>query len=460
MSLQVPALEGRSSIRRLLAPISGLLSLRYFVLRCFTAAGGLASGLLQTFVFARVVSARDFSIFVLIGSIGVGLWLFDLGAAKILYVRQRERHLTRCKDDALPAQSNAVVVLYFLIVLFGSALCFAVTASQATITVWQGVQFAAFFSFSALNLVWLPLRTVSNAIDEFITFEVLEAVRRIGHITMMLLLLVGLPLSAFLLLANLLWFAVFAANIVQLVGKGALLPRLRGGRQALARFWSDNRLEILSSANFAVSERVLYNFPYIIVPIAFGLGSPTIILDTVFKILRGAMLICSAGLDPLVPRQTRAFAEHDIVTLRKATWTATILCAAPTLVLCVLLLVAGDRFFGLLLGHAATMPREVNVIIVILLVANLAQCVASTLLVCTGFFREMARVAIVMVAATAAMTAIVLAGKANIVTFIAGYAGVYVLGAALYIWYVKRKIFIEHQRQALPLFANEIGVDS
>lgn len=40
-------------------------------------------------------------------------------------------------------------------------------------------------------------------------------------------------------------------------------------------------------------------------------AAPVIILDTVFKIFRGATLIYAAALDPLVPRQTRAFAEHD-----------------------------------------------------------------------------------------------------------------------------------------------------
>ncbi len=49
----------------------------------------------------------------------------------------------------------------------------------------------------------------------------------------------------------------------------------------------------------------------------FGLGAPTIILDTVFKIFRGATLIYAAGLDPLIPRQTRAFAERDAATLKK-----------------------------------------------------------------------------------------------------------------------------------------------
>jgi len=177
------------------------------------------------------------------------------------------------------------------------------------------------------------------------------------------------------------------------------------------------------------------------VPAMFGLGAPTIILDTVFKIFRGATLIYAAGLDPLVPRQTRALAERDPAMLKKATLTAFVLCAVPTLALCALLLIAGDRLFALLLGHAATMPPAATTVLVVLLLANLAQNVASNLLLHTGFFREIARVATFLVIAMAAMTLIAIAAGVDIVGFIGGYAAVYVAGAALYIAYVWRGPF-------------------
>src|SRR6185437_5470611 len=123
----------------------------------------------------------------------------------------------------------------------------------------------------------------------------------------------------------------------------------------------------------------------------------------------------------------------DAATLKKATLTAAILCAIPTLALCAILLVAGDRLFALLLGHAATVPPAVTLILVVLLLANLAQNVANSLLLHIGFFREIARVASILVAAMTAMTVIVLLSGLNIVAFIGGYAFIYVLGAALYV---------------------------
>ena len=441
MISQAPAVERKSLLAQPIRLLASLVSLRYFLLRSSTAGAALIGGLVQTFVFARVLTPEDFSIYILIGTFGVSLWLFDLGAAKILFVRQRERHLAQRTDAAVPAQSSAVVLLYALIVLAGTMLCFAVMASRPSVTPWQATEFALFFNFAALNLMWFPLRNVSNAVDEFIAFETLEAVRRVGHIAVMLALLVGLPLPAFLLLANLVWFAVLAACITRLVRRGALAPRLRGFWRDLTAFWRSNRSEILRSGNYAAGELTIYNFPYLIVPIAFGLGAPTIILDTVFKIFRGATLIYAAGLDPLIPRQTRAFAERDAPTLKKATLTATILCAIPTLALCAVLLFAGDKLFALLLGHAATVPPEMTPILVVLLLANLAQNVASCLLQHTGFFREIARVATFLVIAMAAMTAIVFLAGLDIVGFIGGYAAVYVAGAALYVADVVRGPF-------------------
>lgn len=441
MSVQTQLVSGGARGWLAHGKLSNLLSLRYLVLRSITAGGAVVSGLVQTFVFARVLTPHDFSIYIIIGSFGAALWLFDLGAGKILFVRQRERHLAHRTDDAVPAQANAIILLYALAVLASVIVCFGVMDSRPSVSALQALQYAAFLCFAGLNLVWFPLRNVSNAVDQFIGFEVLESIRRVGHIALMLLLLLGLPFLVFLLLANLLWAALFAVCIARLIRKNALARTLSGCWHALKLFWGGNRREILGSANYGVGEIVIYNFPYVLVPVAFGLGAPTIILDTVFKIFRGTTLLFAAGLDPLVPRQTRAFAEKDTDTLKKATLTAAALCAIPTLVLCAALLFGGDKFFALLLGHAATMPRAATYILIALLIGNLAHSVATCLLLHTGFFREIGRVAGVVVVAMAAMTGLVVVCGLGIVSFIGLYAAVYIAGVVLYVAHVRRMIF-------------------
>jgi len=80
-------------------------------------------------------------------------------------------------------------------------------------------------------------------------------------------------------------------------------------------------------------------------------------------------------------------------------------------------------------------------ILVVLLLANLAQNVANNLLLHLGFFHEIARVATFLVIAMAAMTAIVVGAGLGITGFIAGYAIVYIAGGALYVSYMVRGPF-------------------
>ena len=107
MTVQTSIADGKFALRQPMRLFAGLFSLRYFLLRISTAGAAVISGLIQTFVFARVLTSDDFSLYILIGTFGISLWLFDLGAAKILFVRQRERHLAH-RSDSLCRRNRAL----------------------------------------------------------------------------------------------------------------------------------------------------------------------------------------------------------------------------------------------------------------------------------------------------------------------------------------------------------------
>ena len=52
-----------------------LISYRYTMLRAATAAGTLGTGILQTFVFARVLTPERFSLFIFFAALGYTLYL-------------------------------------------------------------------------------------------------------------------------------------------------------------------------------------------------------------------------------------------------------------------------------------------------------------------------------------------------------------------------------------------------
>jgi O-antigen/teichoic acid export membrane protein len=405
------------------------LSIPYLLLRSSTAGGALLFGLIQTFVFARVLSPERFSIFILIGTLGITLWLVDFGLTRILFVRQREAFLAGRKNTRIAGQSVAVLCVYMTAALVGTAICFVVMAASSS-SLLHTVEFALFFLFTALNLVWFVVRFVSVAVDQFIFFETHEAVRRIGHIGLMLAMLIGLPLIAFLVIANLLWAAILVSAITRLVKRKAL-ARPRGGvLTSMRTFFRANKKEALRTGAFSAADFYVANFAYLIVPVVFGLGAPTIILDTTFKIFRGTVILYAAGSDVAVPRQTRAIAEKDQKTLVRATLMAAALCSLPALFLCGFLLLASKQFFAILLGPAATMPPATTPILVTLLLANVAQTVSNSLLLHSGYFKQLATIAAGLAVALTIMTAIVLFLKFDISGFLWGYAITFAISVA------------------------------
>jgi O-antigen/teichoic acid export membrane protein len=176
----------------------------------------------------------------------------------------------------------------------------------------------------------------------------------------------------------------------------------------------------------------VYNFPSILVPIVYGLGGPTIIFDTAFKVFRGATVLFSATSDLIVPRQTRAFTAGDRPALVRATWIALALGFVPALAVNVILLAAGTQLYHFLLGRSAVMPPEFTPILVVMIFCNLVQTVSNFLLVHTGFFSQIARSALFMVVVMTGVAGIEVALRPTIIQFAMLYATAYLVSAALY----------------------------
>lgn len=125
--------------------MNSFFSLRFLFLRSSTAASSVVTGLLQTFVFARVLTPEQFSLFVLVGALGFTLLLCDLGAAKILFVRLRQHYLDRSKDKSAAAQTSAIVTLYIALAIVETLICFCAMAWFRAESWLQSFQFRCSF---------------------------------------------------------------------------------------------------------------------------------------------------------------------------------------------------------------------------------------------------------------------------------------------------------------------------
>jgi hypothetical protein len=407
-----------------------LISTPFFLLRAGTAGAALLTGLLQTYVFAHVLSPQRFSIFILVAAIGYSLWLIDFGIVKILFVRLRARFLSGGRDDAIAGHATAIVLFYSGLVTIGALCCFAFMATQTHASLREAAEFGLFFLFISTNLVWFALRNISIAVDEYVLFEALETLRRAGYFAGLAAMLFGLPLLAMLIALNALWVGVLAVCIKRMIARGAMVSRIAGFLAHLRSFVRANRTELVRSGTYAASEIFNYNYPYLIVSLLFGLGAPPIILDTSFKVFRGGSTIFGAVCDIMVPRQTSALAERDGPTLVRATVLAAALCALPAAIVSVVLLIGADRLFALLLGHAATMPAAATPILIVLLFADMTKMVTHSVLVHNGYFREVARIGIAVAGSMVVVGTFAIAAHLDIVHFLQAYAAVYVCGAA------------------------------
>lgn len=406
-----------------------LISYRYMALRVSTAAGTLGAGLLQTFVFARVFTPERFSLYIFLGALGYMLYLADAGMVKVLFVDLRRHFLDNRPLRRIAEQATAMFVLYCSLTALASLVCFVALVTLLKYPIADGTHLALFFVFNAINLPWFALRYFSIAIDEYVYFETLEAARRGVNTLALLALLFGLPILIFFLVINAGWLGVICAAIVRLRRRRVLSANIRGSLARFAEFVRSNRQKIFHSGVYIFSENYIYNFPYFLVPYAYGLGAPTIILDTAFKVCRAANQFYSAACDSLVPRQTSALAERDGPSMIRATWLAVALCGIPAAGASAGLIVVGSRVFAVLLGPAAVMPPEMTPVIIMLLVGNMAQMVSHSVLVHTGYFKEVARISFGLVVAMTGVAALTLWAHLDIVQFLNAFATVYALGA-------------------------------
>src|ERR1700692_195419 len=231
-----------------------LISYRYMVLRASTAAATLGAGLLQTFVFARVLSPERFALFIFFAALGYSLYLTDAGMVKVLFVNLRNRFLQNKPFGSLVGQATAIVMLYFALAALASLICLFALAVQLNYSIVDSAELTLFFVFNAINLPWVALRYFSIAIDEYIYFEMLEALRRGLNAFALLALLLGLPVFFFLLLINAGWLAAIFAAVLKLRRRGILVGNFRGNLIDFAAFIRGNRRQLINSAIYIVSE--------------------------------------------------------------------------------------------------------------------------------------------------------------------------------------------------------------
>jgi O-antigen/teichoic acid export membrane protein len=412
---------------------------RYFLLKSANNGSVLLWGFLQTFVFVRVFDHHDFSIIILINNAAMLLMLVDLGFSKIIFVDIREKFVNGNAVDHTD-RVISLTTLYSLMVL-GGALSTAIYVlyfggSMQISPLVCGI----YFLVVALNLPWQLLQNVCSAIDNFLEFEALDVVRRIVQIIILSLLLIfRIELVAFTCML-LTWIIAISIILVRLKTRGVT------SRYAVDPFaWRHtltpaDKSAMLQSAVFIGSETVMYQAPLLLTPLFYGLGAPVIIVDTVFRFFRASISLFKISSETLIPLQTQAYFSKDWPELRRRTYQVLGVSAAFAGLIAATLLLFGHQIFAALLSSRELISTEAILCILALVGSNVLQNTFGSLLVITGFFKDLSRVGACIAALVLVALPLMGAVSGSIIDFLFTYVACYMASAIVYSWLASRRV--------------------
>lgn len=421
-------------------------ALAYLGLRTANSGATVAAGFLTTFLLVRRLGVDGYSSFVITTAVGIYLSATDAGISRTVYARLREAFL-RGEVAEERVRVAGAVLLYAAVTL-------------AALTVFTGVQFATahpdqattqslYFVFVALNLPWMLLRYIGWAVDEHLRFDAIDLVRRLAQIGVFFLALTSLDLRLVFALLDLVWLAGFLGGAAVVARRlGSLLPGAAGVRRALAGFWGSYAAMLRFSVVFSLIEFAIYNFPYVLIPLAYGKGAPLVAFDLFYKLFRAGVTGNQIASTTVLPRQTRAFHVGDATGVMRWTRGAIALSVAAVSPLAIGLLLFGPQVLNLLLSGASVIGWTGIAAVVIATYANSFQNAAGSLLVHIGLIRQGVAISYAVLAIMAALALAAALGLFDVERFILAYATAYALGSAA--WAVLAARAIERHFAATP----------
>jgi O-antigen/teichoic acid export membrane protein len=386
------------------------------------------------YVLVRVLSQPVYPFAVLVSSLGVYIMATDLGYSGYVYFRTRQSYLQTGKPYGAEAE---VFVLYGAIALAAAAVMAGVLALLPHIPPATRISLSLYFLSIVLALPWGLLRRIAAALDLFLEFELFEAARRLFFLVVAVAMLRGLPFTGFCLICLAAWAGAFFLAIRLLHRqRGVVLLRSSAGR--IVRHLRGSYRNIWHSGSLTLIEFVIYNFPYVLIPVLFADRSYLIAFDIFYKVVRFGAVSYGVPAESLLPPQTRAYYAGNrgkVVRLYGATLLIGLLPLAAALIL---ILGFGDHVFTILLSRGGVVDGTVRLAMAVMLIAMLFQSAAGTFLVATGNYAQLCRLACIT---------LVLMGGTVLATwglglgfqwFLTLYVGAYCAHAVFYSAYLPR----------------------
>jgi hypothetical protein len=397
------------------------------------------------FVLVRSVPAGSYPWMVMLSSIGTYVLAVDLGFSNYAYSVVRRRFLEQQLAGAEDLVAEAVS-LYLLI----AAVACAIAAPVIWVLAPAPLRLAmlGYFATIVIPLPWMLIRRVAAAVDLHVQIEVLECIRRALFCGILATMLVGMPLIGFVGLALAGWAVAMAAAWLLLRAHGFRIVAGRPGR--MLAFLAENGEGVVQSGSFTALEFIIYNFPYLLIPVMFHGPANLVGFDLFNKVTRFGGAAYSVPAEAFSPQQTRAYYAGDhaaVDRFQKMMWAVG---AVPMVVGGALVILVGGPLFEHLLAGLHAVPIGLREEMAAMLAALLLQTSAGGFLLSVGRYGELTRAALVTVGLMLAAVVVTMLWRLSFSEFMLLYVLVYGVHAAMFQAAFRRLTGrARHEREAL-----------
>lgn len=406
----------------------------YLTLKMSNTAFQLAFGILNTYVFLRVVSPDVFAAYILISAIGAYASLADLGCSNLIYVNMRKafldgHHLGSALEEALGA-----LLTYAAIVLIVFSVISALIVANVIANHGAPLNLILYLLFWLFLLPWNIVRTTANAVDLYVPFEIIELMRRLLVTSFLIAAFAGLQLREYLIAINVTWAGCF---LLAAFSGRRLFAEFGADKASIAaavvRLYRDRLTSVKAVAAFNVSAFTIYVFPYFIIPGMSFPSSALIVFDTFYKVGRFGATVYRVAADSFLPMQTRAVHEGRTRELMLSVGMVLAFQFVIFLAGALCLLGGSDWIFPALLNGKVEISQTIVLMMVAMLFLELIQLTLEVILINSGLFEPMAKLYATVLAALGAVALASYLLELAFPTFLGAYVLVYGIGAILHV---------------------------
>jgi hypothetical protein len=368
----------------------------------FTSALNLVFSLLQTLIFARVLTYANFSAAIFLISVGLYILPLHQAVARVNFALFRDQHTNgeRPTIDEAASLFHACQLIAIVISLLAPLAVFNGSADN----------YAALASLSLninLSNAWVSeIQTSFFMTGRGLQFSYISLVRRVAS------------LASLLLLYRYPNFTLFCVSLgVQAILFHIVILSRTGPYSALFAIpkhlkWSNLQLHIGrvgTVMRVIAAEWLTLTIAYPLFTVRFGVGPALIALDTGLKLLRVTLTFARVLSEAALPRLVEAAADKAHLTrLVLRLLAASALTAVP---LALLVLFSEQRVFALLLGPSNVVPIGVGPPFALALLSSIVFQIAVYLIGHFGRPGEMNALLIIAVISSAILAGFILIGR-------------------------------------------------